>query len=495
MPFPQPLSSVSRWRDPAHLAVLSVLVAGITLRFVGLTRQSLWDDEMLTVRLASLPASELLARLPQLDGHPPLFHLQLHFWTLLFGSSLAAFRANAATWGSLALIAFYRLLKQSGISPAAVLAGTSLLALSPLHLAYSQEIRPYSLAIFLSICGFFLLEKARTGDLRQTLTPGLVIVLTLLLFTHYWGLFVGAAECLVAIALIARRRQWTTSWAILIPWILFGAWVPMVVRQAAHVQQAVFWVPQASFLNLIRPFGALTSLRFEFASALFFPWPRTAVPIFLGTAWAALALAGLTRRTFPAWLWLGLGLGIPFVLSFRAPSVFVWYRYPSLLLPAFLWMVAGGIDAPRRKALPAVLTLVILAGSLAGVRAYFTTWEKANPKSVMAYVNSLPSDASVVVRPAYFAELANYYSAGGRTMLDEDKMLPDERARLQAVGPVVLIAFDALEPVTTAFLNEFHVDSSRYFPGTAHLGITVYLLSGKPRSAAPNRAAYFTGTD
>lgn len=459
------------------MAALVVLLAGISIRFAGLTRQSLWDDEMLSVRLASLPVSQLLARLPQADGHPPLFHLQLHFWSLLFGSSLTALRANAAMWGSLGLIAFYRLLKQSHLSSLSVLIGTALLAFSPLHLAYSQEIRPYSLAIFLGICGFFLLERAKADHRNQTASTGFVVVLTLLLFTHYWGLFVGAAECLVALSLVRQRDEWRKSWGLLVPWVLFAAWIPVVATQAASVHRAVFWVPQASLLNLVRPFGAFTSLRFELASSQFYPWTHAAIPLVLGAAWAVLAAAGLMKRNAAALLWLGLGLGVPFMLSYRMPSVFVWYRYPALLLPAFLWIAAGGIDAFRRQAVAIALALVVLAGGLLGVHAYFTTWEKANPKAVMAYVNSLPLQDTVVVRPAYFADLFAYYAAGDRPVLDEDKMLPDERIRLQSRAQLVLIAFDAPDPITTAFLNEFHVDSSRYFPGTAHLGITVYLLS------------------
>ena len=66
-------------------------------------------------------------------------------------------------------------------------------------------------------------------------------------------------------------------------------------------------------------------------------------------------------------------------------------------------------------AIAATLTL-----GLWGCGQYALGWEKANPKSVAAYVSELAGDRSAVVRPAYFSELFAYYYTGKAPVFDQD---------------------------------------------------------------------------
>src|SRR5438477_4681314 len=112
---------------------LPVVLAGAALRFQALERQSLWDDEMSTLKIITRSPAGALDQLKHWDLQPPLYFIQLWLWKAAAGGSLAALRANSAFWGSLALILFYAL--ALGLSsPAEALIALALLAFSPFHL-------------------------------------------------------------------------------------------------------------------------------------------------------------------------------------------------------------------------------------------------------------------------------------------------------------------------------------------------------------------------
>ena len=127
--------------------------------------------------------------------------------------------------------------------------------------------------------------------------------------------------------------------------------------------------------------------------------------------------------------------------------------------------------------------LFLLASQLRGDWIYFHAWEKANPKAVMQYVNSHSDPGMAIVRPAYFSAHYSYYDQTGARVMDQDKMdSAGKRSSLHG-KKVLLVAFDVpSDPVTDAFLSEFHETASRHFPGFARLGITVYALESKSPS-------------
>ena len=128
-----------------------VLAAGAALRFFGLDRQSLWRDETITffhARYESL--SESIGWLARSDVHPPLSDIVYTFWIRAFGDSVPALRSLAAVFGVGAIVAIYalgrRLLGERAALYAAILQAGSLM-----QVYYSQEVRGYSMTVFLAI--------------------------------------------------------------------------------------------------------------------------------------------------------------------------------------------------------------------------------------------------------------------------------------------------------------------------------------------------------
>src|SRR5207302_823532 len=176
-------------------------------------------------------------------------------------------------------------------------------------------------------------------------------------------------------------------------------------------------------------------------------------------------------------IWLVVGLGVPWLLSIWKPAIFIWYRFPVLMLPAFAILIAAGLLAVKPAALRLAMAFALLGSQVWGSWIYFHGWQKANPKAVVQYVHWLKAPGALIIRPSYFADLYSFYDQGTTAPVDEDLFdTPDKRAALNGKR-VILIAFDVpYDPVTDALVAEFKPLSARYFPGRAHLGIMVYQL-------------------
>jgi hypothetical protein len=445
-----------------------ILLAGVVMRFHALDRQSLWDDEMSTIHMISTPIRNLMQHISTEEGHPPLYFLQLRLWGALRLRSLVKLRANSAAWGCISLILIYLLGRRYGGERAGLLA-MAFLALSPYHLAYSQELRSYAMAIALSLGAALAVER------RAWVWVG--VLWTALLYTHYWGAFVVAAQAIYGFLNASQEERKPVATAFLAACGLFALWLPVFIQQLAVVDRLCFWVSAFSIANLAKVFLAYSGILFNMASWTFYLPARVWILGTIGLLFAISLVKGLLAGPRAAVLWLGIGLGVPWLLSIWKASVFVWYRYPVIMLPAFVLLVASGLLTLRPKGLRIVIIAVCLGSQVWGCWIFFHQWQKANPKAVVQYVHWLRKPNMVVIRPAYFAELFNFYDLGTTATLDEHILDSPEKRQALKGYKIILLAFDVpSDPIADALLREFKQDSGRYFPGLAHLGITVYQL-------------------
>jgi uncharacterized membrane protein len=361
----------------------------------------------------------------------------------------------------------------------AALLSLALLSLSPFHLAYSQEMRPYAMAMAIGLGALLALE-------RRSWAP-LGLLWTALLYTHYWGAFVVLAQAVYGwSAAPAQEDRKKVLLAAGAAGLLFTPWLPILWAQLGIINGLVFWVSAFSVANLGKVFLAYSGLLFNMASWTFYIPTSVWVLVLVGIAFAGALLQGIVKGPRAAVIWLGVGLCIPWLLSLWKPAVFVWYRFTILMLPAFVLLVSAGLAVSRptshvKRGTWEVgrWTMIILClGSQAwGTWTYFHHWQKANPEAVVRYIHWLKKPASVVIRPSYFADLFGFYDQETTPVIDEHLLdSPAKRAALKGKD-VLLVAFDVpSDPVTDAFLAEFETLTVRYFPGTAHLGITVYQL-------------------
>ena len=131
------------------LLLMGILLLGSFLRFHGLGTASLWYDETVQARTAETPdILQSIERVPR--NKPPLFYMA-EFIAFRFSPSEWMLRLPSCWSGILSIWAIWYLgmflLKDSR----AALAAAALLAVSPLHITFSQEARPYALAMLFTL--------------------------------------------------------------------------------------------------------------------------------------------------------------------------------------------------------------------------------------------------------------------------------------------------------------------------------------------------------
>jgi hypothetical protein len=157
----RPATSAQR-RDLRIALALLLTLAGFTFRFYGLSNQSLWTDEIASITTARVPLSHIMEQSATVNNCLPTYFLLLR---AVVGDSNRniEFRARwlSALAGALSvplLIGVVYLWRRQWA--AALLAGL-LLAVNPLHLWYSQEVRAYATMLFFGLLTLLTYELAR----------------------------------------------------------------------------------------------------------------------------------------------------------------------------------------------------------------------------------------------------------------------------------------------------------------------------------------------
>jgi uncharacterized membrane protein len=198
--------NLGRWR---FISLLLILWLAFGLRLYHLDFQSIWWDEGHSIFVAAHPLSNI-PTLPAMDVHPPAYFALLHLWMAVTGQSEFALRYLSVLFSLLTLALLWRFAAGMAkllpsVQPAhsaAPLLATLLAGLSPLYVAYAQEVRSYALITFLALISTFMLWRilypssnlARSGQPSRgsgqwSLVATYILITTACLYTHYFTIF------------------------------------------------------------------------------------------------------------------------------------------------------------------------------------------------------------------------------------------------------------------------------------------------------------------
>ena len=215
---------------------LLVLTAGSAALRTGALEAGFWIDEAIAVGIASHDVRDIPALLRQ-DGSPPLYYLLLHGWMALVGEGEAATRALSLVFAALAVPAGWWAATAIGGRRAGAIAAV-IAATCPFLAYYAQEARMYTLVAVLSLIAAAAFARRR----RATL----VIALTLLLYTHTWGVFLVAGMAVAWVVCGRPRREGLVLGAAVA--VLYVPWLPSLAYQTLHTGAP--WSARPSVLYL-----------------------------------------------------------------------------------------------------------------------------------------------------------------------------------------------------------------------------------------------------
>jgi 4-amino-4-deoxy-L-arabinose transferase-like glycosyltransferase len=361
-----------------YLPLLALLLGGFALRVYHADHQEIWGDEGAKLEVVNQGLAHLFS--PGAEVHPRFFHAWLYVWFQIFGYNVFGLRMLVVLFGMLGLPLLYVLARRLFVTHAppaqraagqvASLAALLVLAVSPFHVAYSQDLTMYSLLfVMVTLSGYTLLRALRRGTWRAWLLYATATLL--MMHTHYYAAFAVAAQALYV--LLCHRRAllaWLGAQALVaagfLPWLFIH--YPLLTGQT---------VDHTSHLSLDNLGFILQTAGLGFTVGATFP-ARWAWLGWLFVALVLVALAALLAR--PATRYTGALLGlwllvpVPFVWAFDVVLQHFGERFVSMSLPPLVLLLGWAISRalpPARRAGPLLLAGAYVLTSAVALRAWY----------------------------------------------------------------------------------------------------------------------------
>lgn len=253
--------SIQTFHFEKIILVLIILLATI-LRLWDIDRTSLFHDEGISFYQSNRGFLDMLRETAK-DNYPPLHNLLLWVIIKFVGTSETILRLPSALLGVAAVYAIYKVSEIYGPRGSGLIAA-GILALLPVHIWHSVEVRMYAVLTFSSICYIWatLVHFHRPTQLTTILSA---VTAWALLMSHVYGSFAFAS--IFAYVLVtsivtgsisaASNRNWLLSQIVAA--ILFLPWIVVLLLRTSSMHSSGFWipVPTAEFIynHLLELFG------------------------------------------------------------------------------------------------------------------------------------------------------------------------------------------------------------------------------------------------
>lgn len=400
--------------------MLLILSGGALLRFCALSAESFWFDEAYSVWVAEHSVGWHIALSTQ-RIFPPLYYLLLHFW-LPLGRSEFIVRSLSVFIGLGSIWAIYALAKRLFGARVGVISAL-LLAISPLHIWYSQEARMYILLAGLGLCsGYFMLLALEEGKVWHWLAY--VLSTAMAMNAHYFAVFLVPFQNAYVLYLLLRREARPGLWKRWLPSQVAVGLLSVIGLAGIFSSESTYWWGLLDTWHGAPTWRDLVALMFSFSlgttadGALFY--------------WGGLLLFGLcVACSFIVWkrrrLTLSLDDGVVFSLLYLVVplgSVFLlsqvqsfWVlRYIFPFLPPYCIIVALGITRVPGRALRALLLGAVVLASAWPIANMYRYEQKENWRAAVQYISAeeQTDDVILLVDEDIWLPFEHYYEGSVR---------------------------------------------------------------------------------
>jgi uncharacterized membrane protein len=407
-----------------------VLALGLFFRFTNLNKKIYWLDEIGTsFRIAGYSTKELKAEFfpgneitvqdiqkyqrihpergllnvigslaieePQ---HPPFYFVLARLWAELFGDSTGAIRALSAFLSLVAIPGLYWLCRELFDSPSIASLATMLIAVSPFHVLYAQEARPYSLWTLMTILSSAALLRAIR---LKTLRSWALYALTLVggMYSHLLFGLVVLGHAIYAVTLNKNEFKKCSPYLVstVVAVMFFLPWVLAILFGISQAQKTTQWIRATE----VGPLDTIKRWTLAFTSGLIDTGGTYVLKANYGvdSSWIhlirlpVLFLTGYSvyflYRKAPIRIWLFvLALTASSVIPLLLPDLILGWQlstHPRFITPYYLgallavayFLAAKTIssDVSKRRVWQAITVLIISSGVIScAISSYAETW-------------------------------------------------------------------------------------------------------------------------
>lgn len=376
--------------------IFLIILVAFMLRAFKLTQQSLWLDELHNMIEADPATSfgQLFSYLKCCDQHPPLYFFIERFAFTVFGHTEGVARSISVIAGTISVWGMWLLGKEVYNKQLGYIAAI-LTCVNYYNIFYSQEARGYILAFLFATLSFLYFIKLIKAPIRSNIVLYAVFSL-LLLYTHYYSLFIVTAQALLALLFILLEKKRTEKnrlfKAFLFSGILllvgYAPWVPFLL-QMSNIKS--FWIGNVSHDFIITFFNN------------YFGDASTLVPILTVLLIVYIVHVSLNNQAdTPGTLkynplrfgfiimlgWVFITYLIPYLRSILVVPM-LYPRYTIVVLPAILLSVAWGIVCFKIPVIQySIVALIVVLSfiDLIGAKKYYADVHKTQFREMTAFV-------------------------------------------------------------------------------------------------------------
>jgi len=430
---------------------LLIIAVAVAIRLYRLDHFSYGLDEILQTYWMG-GSWDFLWRSIRFDaGHPPLDYLIARLWESL-GPTDALRKLPVVAWGLGAVVSFGLLVARRA-TPRAGLIAAALLACAPFHVRYSQELRPYSLSLFLLCLSLLVLD----WFLSKPSPAKLVLLFLSYLATIYTSYLPQVILSVASLALlledaitgdpsrrsrVRRSLAWSPLFAALL-WLAYLPWWPIQLEASRR----------PSVPAVIEPFGLH---RIGRLLSFFFFAPDGSYPLGWGGAfyllmvWAGSVIALRQERVRFFLVWSFGGLIAVEVLLRLHPH----WDVARIYLPAGVALLASAalfldrsLGNLRTRWLGVAMLIAVFVLDGRGLATYFREG-RADWRPLARFLKARPASERIFTENQYSQLCVAFYVEGPQWLYRAGRM---ERAIWNLEGQVVRLTW-SWEPGTTGWL-------------------------------------------
>ncbi|MEI7662015.1 MAG: glycosyltransferase family 39 protein [Bacteroidota bacterium] len=207
------------------LIALLFFLANFILKILFVSGNEIAMDEPFSIYYAQMDLPSVF-RMLKTENNPALHFILLHFWIKLFGIGPFSVRFLSVVFSSLTASVIF-LTGKKFFSTGTAIAGALIFTFSLFHVSFSHEARVYSLFVLLTALSlyYFLSLVNRPGSWKPCVA--LFLVNLLLIYSHYFGFFVVAAELASLFVSGNIKKIWKKL--LLVSLLLALAYIPNIL--------------------------------------------------------------------------------------------------------------------------------------------------------------------------------------------------------------------------------------------------------------------------
>ncbi len=403
--------------------IIFVLIFAATIRFISIN-QSLWLDEATSALTTRMPLTDFFGKFMPGDFHPPLYYLVLRIWSTLFGTSEVALRSLSLVFGIVTIYIVYLIGKEL-VSKQTGIVASVLLAISGLHVYYSQEARMYSMSTLLVALAVFSFVKIFGKESRAVWWALFPLTIGGIVLTDYLPLLIIPIFWIMGI-ISHKNIDWWKRFVVshIIVVVLGAIWLPTFLKQLTSGINVTSTSP--AWVNVLGKFSLkeifLIPVKFEIGRVSFEKYIYIAIVGVLTLLFGILIYISKKeiKKMKLIWLWLLVPILASLLISLKLP-VLNYFRF-LFVLPALYLIIATGITISSKR-IQKVFLFVILGINLftSGTYLFNLKFQREDWRSAVKYIEDNRAVNSEVVFPAssqmeayrYYDPNALLYGPGG----------------------------------------------------------------------------------